>query len=248
MSGLATPLSLNEISFFFTRAAVGAGAPFGIGEDFAKAAMWLAFFGADPSAVAAPALTGLAAGESGARLRLNDADGGLCIGGVDDGVLSAIYAGPAVADRLAVEAEKGTECRILVQNVDQPALIAAAVAAAEIGAERIVVSWRATEGGNTVVDLSGGGVEIIGDGGSAYAAARASDVEIVLNGDAAGDGRSLRVTAADFADGKARATSDGVTVGDRTWSTLFGYFRKCLVPSTDRSRVAGAGAGLTDND
>ncbi len=248
MSGPATPLSLNEISFFFTRAAVGAGAPFGIGEDFAKAATWLAFFGADPAELAAPALSGLGTGGSSGRLTLLDARDAICVQGVNGEALSAIFAGPAVTDLVTVEAEKGTTRRIVLQKVDQPALIAAAVAAADIDADRIVVSWRASAGGEIVVEIANGRVEIADAGGSGLGAAEATDVEVVLNGRAALEGRTLSVTAADILERKARAPSDGVVVGDVPWSTVHGCFRKCLVPSNDTSRTAGAGAGLTDND
>ena len=35
-------LSFNEIMFYFTRAAVGGGVPFGLAEDFGRAAIWIA--------------------------------------------------------------------------------------------------------------------------------------------------------------------------------------------------------------
>ena len=42
-------LSFNEILFYFTRAAVGVGVPYGLAEDFAKSSIWLGICGFDPA-------------------------------------------------------------------------------------------------------------------------------------------------------------------------------------------------------
>lgn len=40
----------------------------------------------------------------------------------------------------------------------------------------------------------------------------------------------------------------GIEVDDRLWSRLSEYAARTYVPATEQSRIAGAGAGLTDND
>ncbi len=119
MNGTPTPLSLNEVRFFFTRAAVGAGAPFGIGEDFANASIWLACAGADPAQLAAPALKRLADGASCGRLSISSGSEGVHLACAEGEVASAIFAGPAVADWLAVELAK----RKITVNCVAPGLI-----------------------------------------------------------------------------------------------------------------------------
>ena len=52
MTGKTLTLSFNEIGFYLTRAAVGAGAPFGVAEDFANAVKWAVRLGMDPVPVA----------------------------------------------------------------------------------------------------------------------------------------------------------------------------------------------------
>ena len=93
MSAAATPMSLNEIGFYFTRAAVGAGAPFGLGEDFAETSRWAAYLGFDPAAAAVPALRGLAGGGSGTALTFRRSENAISVESRDGRILSAIYAG-----------------------------------------------------------------------------------------------------------------------------------------------------------
>ena len=57
-------LSFNEIMFYFTRAAAGAGVPFGLAEDFGRAATWIAASGLDPAEMTASALKELECGHS----------------------------------------------------------------------------------------------------------------------------------------------------------------------------------------
>ena len=182
MSAAATPMSLNEIGFYFTRAAVGAGAPFGLGEAFAETSKRVAFLGLDPAAAAVPALRGLAGGGSGTALTFRQSENAISVESRDGRILSAIYAGPAVADRLLVEAARTGECRLLLDATDQPLLIAAAVASADIRASRIAMSWQSRTGGRIVVELGCGIATLNGLDAAAIAAPDPARVEIVLNG------------------------------------------------------------------
>jgi hypothetical protein len=237
MSAPATPLSLNEICFYFTRAATGAGAPFGIGEDFAAAAVWLSGQGADPAVLAAAALAGLTEGISGMRpCEAGDA----CWQSDDRPALSAIHAGPAAADWLTVEAAQSGRGRLVLRRIDQPALIAAAIAAAGVAAERIAVLWSSAIGERRGVVLAGGSVSLVQGEEWRAPSPQPADVELVLNGP------DLPVRT-----GTARAAAvagEPVAVGDAPWAIIHACFCKSLVPSTNQSRKAGAGAGLTDND
>ena len=241
-------MSLNEIGFYFTRAAVGAGAPFGLGEDFAETSRWAAYLGFDPAAAAVPALRGLADGGSGIALTFRQSENAISVESRDGRILSAIYAGPAVADRLLVEAARTGECRLLLDATDQPLLIAAAVASADIRASRIAMSWQSRTGGRIVVELNRGVAALTGLDAAAIAAPDPARVEIVLNGAGSAVALSSQTRTIQLAEGRSGAVERGVVMDGAARSTVYDFFSRCLVPSTGRSRTAGAGAGkLTDN-
>ena len=249
MSGTATPLSLNEIGFYFTRAAVGAGAPFGIGEDFARACMGLAYLGLDPAVAAAPALRGLATGESSPAISLRGTRDSVQVRCRAAGlVLSALYAGPVVVDRLSIAAARDEEHRLFLDTVDQPMLIVGAVASADLGTARIEVCWPVRNGGQGAVALDHETAMIGGLDKADMAAPAPAAVEMVLNRSAP-PMQSRKTTTRRLGDGKAHAIEHGVVVDSDAWPAVLGFFRRCLVPSTGQSRAAGAGGGeLTDND
>ena len=118
------PLSLNEILFFFTRATVGAGAPFGVGEDVAKAAVFLAECGFDPGPIISSALQNLDKDVSKSTFSFHTSDREAEIGSQDEGQVSAIFAGPAALDWLESK-EPGQDIRLKIQHLDSPFLIAA---------------------------------------------------------------------------------------------------------------------------
>ncbi len=249
MNRTAMTVSLNEVGFYFTRAAVGAGAPFGLGEEFAEASRWAAFLGLDPAAVAVPALRGLAGGGSGIAFTFHRTENIISVVSRDGRILSAIYAGPVVADRLLVEAAHGEECRLLLDATDRPPLIAAAVASAGICASRIAVSWQSRNAGRTVVELNRRLAALTGPEAAAIEASGPAAVEIVLNGAGTAAPPSSQTRTIRLADGRSNAVERGVVMDGAAWSTVYDYFSRCLVPSTGRSRTAGAGAGeATDYD
>ena len=243
MAETAALLSLNEMRFYFTRAAVGAGAPFGIGEEFARASSWLAFLGIDPAVAALPALDGLASGDSDSALVLLHRDGTVHVGCRDRLKVSALFAGPAVADRLTVESAREHTCRLHIDEADQPLLILAAVAAAGVGRSRL--GWQLSDRRPVLAEVGGGRVLFGWPPGADLGRCGPAAVGIVLNGPSAGFPRDAREMH--MAQGRKRAVTCGVAVDGRAWSGVLGHFRKCLVPSSEKSRSEGAGAGPIDN-
>ena len=59
MSKSDLTISLNEVLFYFTRAAFGVEVPIGLSEDFARANMWVSENGFDPSRCSLKALDNL---------------------------------------------------------------------------------------------------------------------------------------------------------------------------------------------
>ena len=243
MAETATLLSLNEIRFYFTRAAVGAGAPFGIGEEFARASSWLAFLGIDPAVAALPALDGLASGGSDGALVILHRDGILRVGCRERLKVSALFAGPSVADRLTIESTRERAYRLHLDEVDQPLLILAAAAAVGVGRTRLY--WRLPDERPVLAEVGDGRVRLDWPLGADLGQCDPAALEIVLNGPSDGPPRDALVIH--VAEGRKRAVTCGVAVDGRAWSGVLGHFRKCLVPSTERSRSEGAGAGPIDN-
>lgn len=224
MATSPTLLSLNEILFHFARAAAGAGAPVGICEEFAATASWLAFIRMDPARAALPALDALARGQSSGDLVIRNSR----VACRDGGMVSAIFAGPVIADRLSMApAEPMT---LQVREVDVPLLLAGAVAASGSGHARL--SWR--RGVETVIDVAGDMVAVKGDTTGGRAA-----VTIVAN--APGTAVLTGVPRHTIDEGRQAALDHGIAVDSAAWSGILAYYGKTLVPSTERSRSEGAG-------
>jgi len=127
-------LSLNEIMFYFTRAAVGAGLSFGMAEDFGRSSIWIGASGLDPARITSKTLKSL-----------DEAQSSLCASQTEIGAetvltpsggkqLSALFAGPSVCDWiLEKKAVSDKTQHFVVEQVDHPFLIAAAVGALKSG-------------------------------------------------------------------------------------------------------------------
>lgn len=243
MSAPATPLSANEIRFYFTRAAVGAGAPFGIGEDLAASALWLAALGLDPALVAAPPLAALRDGTSTRRIAWDMTTSTLEPNDTTDMPLSALFAGPAAADRVGMVAA-GSAGEVIVDRVDCAVLVLASVAVARPVGQGVRVKWTTDRGITITVHLGDDGVSI--DGSLAPELTQVQPARMVLTlmtGDLS-KGHAL----IDLDQGYRHLFEHGVDVAGEAWDVVHACFRKCLVPSSASSRLEGAGAGLTDND
>lgn len=246
MNGTQTPLSVNEVRFFFTRAAVGAGVPFGLGEDFSKAAIWLATMGADPAGLAAPALQSLAEGKSDAHIISHSDEMSMRFMSNDNKPLSALYTGPSVADQLCVAVANGENLQLVIENVDQSALLAAYLATAEIEGAAISVSWTGAIGDTTRIEIAPDGTLTFASGGSQnLVAGIPANMEITYSKQNVADRRWQEKQATTP---RRDVLEQGVEVGAEPWAVVLEYFRKCLVPSSLESRQQGAGAGMTDND
>lgn len=217
-------LSLNEILFHFARAASGAGAPVGICEEFATTAAWLAFIDMDPARAALPALDALARDESSGDLVIRDNR----LACRDGGMVSALFAGPVITDRLSMAPDESVTLH--VEKVDVPLLLAGAVAAA--GSVHARLSWHGST--RTVIDIAGGLAALQGD-------AAQGPVAVTVVANAPGAIMSSRVPRHAIEAGRRTALDEGIPVDSAAWSGVLAYYAKTLVPSTTRSRSEGAG-------
>ena len=217
-------LALNELLFHVARAFVGAGAPVGLSDDVAAAVAWLAFIGHDPAQAALTALDALAQGRSSGNLVFR----GNRIACRGSGMVSALFAGPVITDRLSM-APSGP-VTFHVDDVDVPVLLAGAVAAAGPGHARL--SWKADA--RTDVDIADGMVAIRGEASGGRSAVR---IEANAPGACLPSAAPLHA----IEEGRSLALDQGIAVDSGAWSGVLAYYARTLVPSTDRSRRKGAG-------
>lgn len=175
---LTPPLSLNETAFYITRAAVGAGAPWGAAEGLARWAKTMARAGEDPAPYIAEALTQLDKNPNSARMVLTGEGADAVLAAEDGGALSSICAAPAVRDWM-IEHANTDGARLSVLNPD---------------------------------------VERITD------------------------------DAAQISPAAQPVQTGGVQLDAAAWEVIQTFFKRCLAPATEASRLSGAGAGVNDTD
>ncbi len=213
--------SLNEIEAMGKRAARGAGLPWGLAEEAGKAARWLTANGLPGPEELAEILT-RNDGKSYDELAPVSVDG---VWRASSGRLCPLVAGAALCDR-AAEIAEGRE--IVFGLTAQPLLLAPyAAGAAILTGAAVELSWD-----GTVMTLTPAGVSIQGD--HAALTARSAD--------------SIRCRRAENTVVVSSADAPGRAVDAEAWSRLAVFAQRTFAPATEASRLAGAGAGLTDND
>ena len=247
MSSAELYLSFNEIMFYFTRAAAGGGVPFGLAEDFGRSATWIASSGLDPAAMTAIALKDLECGRSCLKANLTEGKKEIFLTAEKGKKLSAIQAGAAVCDLISERTENPKNMQsIIAEKVDVPFLVCAALGAANY--DRWEISWPASddtpcsvlicEDGSWKSSWKGRKIPEVIDG---------VDVKVIFMNNREEyyekwDGKTFY-----SATNKKKILETGVPVYD-SWSEIYSFFKRCLVPSTEESRKSGAGAGLVDTD
>jgi hypothetical protein len=214
--------SLNEIEVMGKRAARGAGLSWGLAEEAGKAARWLA-------ARALPGPEELADNLIGNDGKTHDELAPVSLDGVwraRAGRLSPLVCGAALCD-LAAEIAAGRE--IEFGATAQPLLLAPyAAGVAKMTDTAVELSWP-----GVVMTFASGGVSIDGDHASLLARSA----------------KSVRCRRTETAVISVSAdTASGRAVDARTWHRLNELAQRTFAPATEESRLAGAGAGLTDND
>jgi hypothetical protein len=218
--------SLNEIEMTVWKASRGAGLAWGLAEEMAQAARWLADRGLDwaPPLVEALAEAERCAGRLPAPILAED---GACEPAPGAAQASPILCGPLLSD---IASDVGTDRPLLFRRVAQPLLMLpfAAGAASEMGGGftfRIDAAVFTFEGARA-------------EGPSALPNAAVAQ-RIVLSMDE--DRPSAAMTAINA--GAARRP-----IPDDLLARLEAWVGCTYVPASAESRRAGAGAGLTDND
>ena len=247
MSSPELYLSFNEILFYFTRAATGGGVPFGPAEDFGHAAIWIAASGLDPALVTSNALKELDCGNSSLKTKITEGKEEIVLTAESGKKLSAIQAGIAVCDLISTHPEiPKNRQSIIAEKVDYPLIVCAALGAADfVGCE---ISWPDTDASLSSILIceegswrSSWNVTIVPEFVDGV------DVKVIFVNKH--EGYHGKWEGSKFYSGKIKKKllETGVPVYD-SWSVIYSFFKRCLVPSTAESRSIGAGAGLVDSD
>jgi len=214
-------VSFNEVDVLSKRAARGAGLPWGLAEEAGKATRWLMTYGFPGLEILQDIL------EYNDSLRDDDRLP-VSMEGVwqaPKGILCPIVAGAILCDRAA---EITNEHGIKFGSTLQPLALAPFVATAA----RI-------SGG--VFELNWDEVAMVIGASEVSATNRGAD----LTKHATGSVRCRRVQQV-VTDPVKRMTN--CTVDAQVWARLNDYAYRTFAPASEASRLAGAGAGLTDND
>lgn len=213
--------SLNEIDVTLKRAARGAGMPWGMAEEAGKCARWLEGNGLH----GAELLLGLLTRTDGNDCRTNSpTDTHADVWTAPSGALCPLMAGVAVADRADMFT---TESSLSLGAMLSPlAFVPFAASAAKSAGATIEVSW------------SGATVTVSADRVSIQAEDAALTVQET-------DAVQCRTVASDVANDLARGRID---IAAGVWKALGDLGHRTFAPDTEASRLAGAGAGLSDND
>ena len=240
-------LSFNEIMFYFTRAALGCGVPFGLAEDFGCAAIWIAASGLDPVGIAASALKELECGQSCIKANLNEGNKKIILSSEGRKNLSAIQAGVAACDLISAQSEKQKKIKcIIAENVDSPFLICAALGAANCNGWEI--SWSSKDDIHySVLICDEGSWKSSWDGSKIPELNDAVDVKIIFFNKRKDYFKKWEGKTYYSKINRQKLLETGVPVSD-SWSVIYSFFKRCLVPSTEENRKTGAGAGLLDLD
>lgn len=218
------PRSLNEIDSTVRKAARGAGLSWGLAEEAGKAASWLAARDLPGVELAAALLARNDGTPYEALVPVIEGDRWRA----RSGRLCPLIAGTAVNDR--AEAIAGGAA-VTLAAVSYPLLLLPfAGRAAEAGCGDIEMSWS-----GFTAQCRADGLHIVAADPDAMTADEAQDVKI-------------RATHTEAAFTHHPRTAAEITAPPAIWSRLEALAHRTYVPATEASRVAGAGAGLSDND
>jgi len=211
--------SLNEIDAMGKRAARGAGFSWGLAEEAGKAARWLSACNLPGAECLVEALE-MKGVTAYSDLAPTSLEG---VWQASDGALCSIVCGALLSD-LAEDIAAGKNYTL--EQVNKPILLAPFLASvAKQTGKNIKLSWK-----GAVVLINEYGLCLEGD--NVYA----NTAENVRCGNCEAIAESLKEGVV------------GRDVQKEAWDQLAEFMTRYLAPETEESRLAGAGAGLNDND
>ena len=223
------PVSLSELRFYASRAALGAGCAQGIAEDLATTAIWLAKKKIDPTRALAQALDHIVNEAVTAALKKTVAAGNINLLSANGRPCSAIYAGIAASDQLAL-LPVGSSQSIMIEDTDSPLLAAAFARALSLNDHDALL--RTARAGSSRAVLSFTRADFM-------SAMSPGNLTLKIH---AKSGQPPAQTAPAIND------HHHIPVSRAGWDGILKHFNNSLVAATEASRLSGAGAGLVDTD
>ena len=231
-------VSFSEIEVTLRKAALGAGIPLGLAEDFGRIGCWLATRRVNPLPSGLAALDAFDSENSGAG-EVVGTEQELTFAPKAGQSLSALYAGSSACDLLCVQ-----RSAVQLRQVDAPllVLVSAALASGEHSLA-IQVALPSSDGETAVTRCDSGMVcaELVVL--EQFRSAFALDMRLEL----AGSEHSRNGPVVFPATPPDEVFTEGASVDEAEWSRVEQYAKRMLVPASETSR-AGAGAGEIDTD
>ena len=243
MSKSDLTISLNEVLFYFTRAAFGVEVPIGLSEDFARANMWVSENGFDPSRCSLKALDNLDSQTSSLSIKFEKTKEGAHLFCPEAKFLSSLEASAGCVDWIEVSNGSG---ELKISNVDSPFLVVSALGANEcLG---IKVLWTDQEKNQFQVNLINNDEwEVLSSSSKLIELSSNADMLISPLKASVQSYKGKTIKKFNLAEEKLKILHHGVKV-EENWEAIYSYFSRCLVKSSAESRASGAGAGLVDTD
>jgi len=243
MSKSDLTISLNEVLFYFTRAAFGVKVPIGLSEDFACGNIWVSENGFDPSRCSLKALDNLDSQVSSLSIKFEKTKEGGHLFCPEGNFLSSLEASASCVDW--IEVSNGTE-ELKISNVDSPFLVVSALGANEC--HGIKVLWTDEEKNQFQVNLINNDEwEILSTSSKLIELSSNADMVISPLETFTESSKEKTFKKFNLAEEKLKVLHHGVKV-EENWEAIYSYFSRCLVKSNAESRASGAGAGLVDTD
>ena len=243
MSESYLTISLNEVLFYFTRAAFGVEAPIGLSEDFARANMWISENGFDPSLCSLKALDNLDSQASSLSIKFEKTKAGGHLFCLEEKLLSSLEASSSSVDWVEINSRVS---ELKISNVDSPFLVVSALGANKCNGLKVV--WTDQDKNQFQVNLTDNEEwEVLSASSNPIELSSNADVLIspLEMSDKSYKGKNIKKFK--LAEEKLRVLHNGVKV-EENWQAIYSYFSRCLVKSSAASRASGAGAGLVDTD
>ncbi len=233
-------VSINEIQTIILKACIAVGLPVGISQDASQAAehVFPLYRGSmEPFADAISAVDRKYANE----FNVSQAAKGIFKSSVIEKKLSALYTAPTVCDQILVH-NKNNQGHLLITliNLDVPAIIIFEILSiSRFLNSDIGITWIIDQG-DTMQGVCEGG-EIKFDRGNYQDLFLIRNSTLVLS-------TTNCVSALDHTYIDKLDVLNNLNIDTSTWNNLSKYAERLLVPSSDTSRMTGAGAGTIDTD
>ena len=231
-------VSFNEIEITLRKAALGAGIPLGLAEDFGRICFWLAIRRCSPLSVGLSALDTFDT-ENSASGDIVEKVPEWKLATKSGQKLSALYVGSSACDLLCVQ-----QSAIRLSQVDVPLLVL--VSAALTSDEHslgIKVELFSADNTKSVVYCESGMVCAEPKVLKQFVSASAFDMRLLKIDSTQSQNLPVLFPAMP----PDEVFAEGATVDESEWSRVEQYAKRMLVPPSERSR-SGAGAGEIDCD